>query len=153
MKKYALLLVAFCCTVAQAREAQWQTDLPKAMSMAKAEKKEVLLDFNGSDWCPPCMMLRSNVLNSAKFQSYADTNLVLVDVDFPQRKAQTEELKKANQQLAEKYKVDSFPTIIVLDQDGQVLDKIVGYDGKTPEEFIAHLEQLKKKQAPVNYHP
>ncbi len=153
MKKFALLMAAACFLTAEVQAAEWQTDLPKAQSLAKSEKKEVLLDFNGSDWCPPCKALRKNVLSSPQFQSYADTNLVLVDVDFPRHKSQTEEQKKANEQLAAKYNVEGFPTIIVLDQDGQVLDKSTGYGGETPEQFIAHLEQLKKKEAPVNYHP
>jgi thiol:disulfide interchange protein len=29
----------------------WGTDLPKALAQAKADKKMVLLDFTGSDWC------------------------------------------------------------------------------------------------------
>lgn len=151
MKKLALCVLAAVWTLAQAGASQWQTDLPKALSQAQADKKLVLMDFNGSDWCPPCKALRSNVLNSQAFQSFADKNLVLVDVDFPRHKAQSEEQKKANQELAQKFNVEGFPTIIVLSPDGHVLDKSTGYGGDTPEQFISHLEQLKKKEAPVNY--
>src|SRR5215467_7147839 len=115
MKKIALCLVA-CWAVWQvsAEEGAWLTDLSKAQTQAKAEKKLVLMDFNGSDWCPPCKALRKNVLNSQTFQNFAKANLVLVDVDFPHGKQQTEELKKANEALAKKFGVEAFPTIIVL---------------------------------------
>src|SRR5215831_6755844 len=113
MKKIALCLVA-CWAVWQvsAEEGAWLTDLSKAQSQAKNEKKWVLMDFNGSDWCPPCKALRKNVLSSPEFIQYAKTNLVLVDVDFPKFTPQSEEQKKANERLSEHYKVEGLPTIV-----------------------------------------
>ena len=70
------------------------TDFSKAQTQAKAEKKMVLMDFNGSDWCPPCKALRKNVLNTQTFLDFAKDNFMLVDVDFPHAKDQTEELKR-----------------------------------------------------------
>ena len=138
-----------CCSAEGAGDETgrltWSTDLPKALAQAKAEKKAVLMDFTGSDWCPPCKALHKNVLVSKEFEDYAEKNLILVVVDFPKSKPQTEELKKANEQLQEKFKVEGFPTIIVLDGDGKQLSKTVGYDGEKPKEFIAKLEALKKK--------
>ena len=67
--------------------AEWLTDLPKALDKAKAENKMVLMDFTGSDWCPPCKALHKTVLTSPEFEAYAQTNLVLVEVDFPNRQA------------------------------------------------------------------
>ena len=56
----------------------WLTDFPKAQAQAKAEHKNILLDFTGSDWCPPCNVLRKEVYNTQEFADYARTNLVLV---------------------------------------------------------------------------
>ena len=128
-----------------AAEGDWLTDLPKAKSLAKEEKKMVLMDFNGSDWCPPCKALRKNVLSSSEFVEYAKKNLVLVDLDFPRHKEQPEELKKANEALSQKYKIEGFPTVIVLSSDGKELTKKVGYDGQNAKDFIAELEKLKSK--------
>jgi len=144
MKKLMAVL-AVCSMVAQLHAAEWLTDLPKAMGQAKAEKKMVLMDFTGSDWCPPCKALHKTVLTSTEFKSYADKNLVLVEVDFPRQKDQTEELKAANKALAKKYEIDGFPTVIVLDAEGKELTKKVGYEGETPQDFIAELEKLKTK--------
>ncbi len=144
-----LKLVALACLLALpvvgAENEQWLTNLPKAESKAKAEKKLVLMDFTGSDWCHPCMELRKNVLNSRKFEEYAQTNLVLMEVDFPIKKQQTEELKKANDALKDKFGIDGFPTIVLLDPDGKELLKTTDAALDTPKEFIARLEQAKKK--------
>ncbi len=144
MKKIALcLLLSWVSWQVGAAEDGWLTDLAKAQAQAKTEKKMVLMDFNGSDWCPPCKALKKNVLSSPEFMGFAKKNLVLVDVDFPRHKAQPAELKKANEALAQKYSIEGFPTVIVLSSDGKQLKKEVGYDGQTPQEFIAQLQKLK----------
>jgi thioredoxin-related protein len=122
----------------------WSTDLPKALAQAKAEKKAVLMDFTGSDWCPPCKALHKNVLVSKEFEDYAETKLVLVVVDFPKSKPQTEELKKANEALSEKFGIEGYPTLILLDADGKQLKKDVGYGGAKPTEIIEGIEKARK---------
>ncbi len=122
----------------------WQTDLAKALQQAKTENKMVLMDFTGSDWCPPCKALHSTVLTSKEFANFASTNLVLVEVDFPHSKAQSKELKEANAALSEKFKIEGFPTIIVLSADGKELKRRDGYGGETAGEFVAMLAHISK---------
>ena len=55
------------------------------------------------------------------------TVLVLVELDFPRRKPQTAEVKKANEALSVKYKVDGFPTFVVLSKEGKELGRQDGY--------------------------
>jgi protein disulfide-isomerase len=131
--------------VAIAAEGEWLTDLPKAQAKAKAEKKMLLMDFTGSDWCPPCKALHKNVLTSAEFVQFAKANLVLVELDFPRSKPQSDTLKKANGALSQKYGIEGYPTVIVLDADGKQLSKEVGYGGTAPKDYVAKLEKLKKK--------
>jgi protein disulfide-isomerase len=137
------LLVGWALAQAGAAEAEWLTDLPQAQAKAKAEKKMVLLEFTGSDWCPPCKALHKNVLTAAEFTDYAKTHLVLVELDFPRGKTQSEELKKANEALMKKFNVEGYPTVIILDADGKPLKTQVGYDGTTAKEFVAELKKLK----------
>jgi protein disulfide-isomerase len=145
VKKFSIGLLAICSLLqVSAEELQWLTDLPKAQTIAKAENKLVFLDFNGSDWCPPCKQLRA-IISSKDFAAYAKTNLVMVDIDFPQRKEQPEGLKKANAALSEKYNIEGFPTTIILNGEGKELKRDVGFGGQTAKELIAELEKLKKK--------
>jgi thioredoxin-related protein len=145
MKKIALSLLA-CCAVWQvnATEADWLTDFSKAQAKAKADNRMVLMDFNGSDWCAPCKALRQNVLSSSEFVEYAKKHLVLLDIDFPKHKEQDKAQQQANQALAEKFGVEGYPTVVVLNSDGKEIKKSVGYDGESAKDFIAELEKLQK---------
>lgn len=144
MKRFAVGLIA-CWALAQAGAAElnWTTDLPKAQAKAKAENKLVMLDFTGSDWCGWCIKLNKEVFSQPDFVAYAEKNLVPVEVDFPRRKQQSAELKKANEALQDKYKIEGYPTIIVLNGEGKKVGQL-GYEPGGPKAFIAELEKLKK---------
>jgi protein disulfide-isomerase len=146
MKKLAITLVAgWTLFQVQAAELNWLTDLPSAQAKAKAENKIVLLDFTGSDWCGWCIKFKKEALDTAEFRDYAAKNLVLMELDFPNKKAQSEELKKANQSLLKKYKVDGFPVFVVLSKDGAEIGRQDGYEAGGAKAFIAKLDDFKKK--------
>lgn len=129
---------------AQAEELNWFTSLPKAQEKAKTEKKMVLLDFTGSDWCGWCIKLDKEVFSTPEFAKYAKENLALVQVDFPRKKKLPADLKKANQELQEKYQIQGYPTIIVLNSEGKKVGQL-GYMPGGPTAFIAALDKLKNK--------
>ena len=149
MKKFFTLpaLVALAVIVvnglpkAVAGDEGWTTDYKKAVEQAKAEKKLVLLDFTGSDWCGWCKKLDREVFSQAKFKEYAAKNLILVTVDFPQAKEQTVAVKKQNQALQDQFKVDGYPTIIMLNGDGKKVGEL-GYMEGGAEAFVAALEKV-----------
>ena|SRR5688572_10131313 len=128
---------------AAAAEGEWMTDFAKAQAKAKTEKKLVLVDFTGSDWCPPCKALHKNVFSSSEFAEFAKKNLVLVEIDFPRKKEQSEDVKKANRALAKKHEIDGYPTVIVFDSEGKQLSKKVGYSGASAKDYVAELAKLK----------
>ena len=145
MKKLMLLLAAAMLALkVQAGEATWLTDVNKAEAQAKTDKKLVLLDFTGSDWCSWCKKFKADVLDQSDFNDYAAKNLVLVELDFPHNKPQSAELKQANQALAQKYKVDGYPTFVILDAEGKELGRQVGYLRGGPKAFIEKLDKLRK---------
>ncbi len=145
MKRIAVgVLVCGALLQAAAAELNWLTDLPKAQAQAKTEKKLVMLDFTGSDWCGWCIKLNKEVFSQPEFADYAKKNLVLVEVDFPRSKPQSAELKKANAALQDKYKIEGYPTIIVLNGEGQKVGEL-GYQPGGPKAFIAELDKLKKR--------
>lgn len=146
MKKIIIcLLTGWVALQALPAEGEWLTDLPKAQAKAKAEKKMVLMDFTGSDWCGWCIKLNKEVFNTDEFAKYAADNLVLVELDFPSKKKQAPELKKANEALKDQYKATGFPTIVVLNGDGKQAWKQVGYLAGGPKVWIAELDKAKVK--------
>ena len=138
------LLAALALVQAGAAELEWLTDLPQAQAKAKTEKKMVLLDFTGSDWCIWCVRLKEEIFSKPEFTEYVKKNLVLVEVDFPRKKQMSEQQKKANRALADEYGVKGYPTLIVLDGDGKKAGEL-GYMRGGPKPFIAELEKLKSK--------
>lgn len=126
-----------------AAAAGWTTDLQQARQASKATGRPIVADFTGSDWCGYCIKLKKDVLDTADFQGWAAKNVVLLEVDFPQAKAQSKELKAQNNQLKEHYKVGGFPTIVVFTEDGTELGRIGGYgDAK---QWSAQLQEIVKK--------
>ncbi|MDD5140673.1 MAG: thioredoxin family protein [Verrucomicrobiales bacterium] len=145
MKKLLIAAAIGCVWFqTQAADLNWGTDLPKALAQAKAEKKMVLLDFTGSDWCGWCIKFDKETLSTDKFAEYAKTHLELVVVDFPNKKPQSDALKAANKALGEKYKANGYPTFVLLNADGKEIGRQVGYAPGGPEAFIAKLEKFSK---------
>ena len=139
--------MSLCCLAGPlpAGEAVWLTSLPQAKTQAAKEKKLVMLDFTGSDWCGWCMKLKDEVFSKPKFADYAEKNLVLVEVDFPHSKSLPDSLKAANNALMDKYGVSGFPTLVVMKPDGTVVWKQAGYLAGGPEAMIAKLDGAKQK--------
>jgi len=149
VKNHRLILFAaaacvFLTALLARAESDWLNDYKKAQQEAKASNKFLLLDFTGSDWCGWCKKFDKEILSQSQFKDYARENLVLVELDFPRAKQQSPELRKQNQDLAYQYQVQGFPTIVVLDGDGQKLWQYDGYFPDGPAAFIAQLEKLRK---------
>lgn len=145
MKKTALSLFAFAAlafTQARAEDLTWLTDLPKAQEKAKADNKLVLMNFTGSDWCPWCWKLRDEIFKTPEFAEYAKKNLVLVELDFPRKKELPAEQKKANKELAAKYEIKGYPTVVVLNSAGKEVAKL-GYMKGGPKAFTGELDKAK----------
>jgi len=146
MKKIIMALIV-CGAILQVRadELTWLSNMPKAMAKAKAENKLVLADFTGSDWCVWCKKLDADTLSKAEFADYAKKNLVLVQLDYPNAKPQPDELKTANTALQKRFKIEGFPTLILMKPDATVLWRIDGYLQGGPPALIAKLDEAKKK--------
>ena len=117
------------------------TDAHAALDKAQAEDKIVLLDFTGSDWCIWCQRLKAEIFDTPEFAAFAKTNLVLVEVDFPNHKPLSPEQQAANAKLAETYHINGYPTLILLDRWGHQVGK-AGYMHGGPKPFIELLEKV-----------
>ena len=119
----------------------WEENLETALQKAKTENKAVLVNFTGSDWCVWCQKLSAEVFSQGEFEDYADENLILVKLDFPRDIEQSAETKAYNNQLAQRYGVQGFPTILLLNSQG----KMVLQTGYLPGGPVTYVEHLKNK--------
>src|SRR5450432_465333 len=83
----------------------WHDNMQEAKQIAQKEHKHILLNFSGSDWCGPCILLRKEILDQPAFLEMADTELVLVNADFPRKKKDQlpEQQQQLNNALADQY--------------------------------------------------
>lgn len=129
-----------------AQELHWYTDLDQAKEEAAAEKKSILVDFTGSDWCVWCIRLDREVLSTVEFQKAAE-KFVFVKLDFPNdRSNQPAEERSRNEELSNQYGVSGFPTVLLLDDQGRPYAS-TGYQAGGPEAYMAHLDTLLAKRA------
>ena len=96
-------------------EVGFTEDAPKAIQQAKAENKDVILLFTGSDWCPPCKKLEKEVLAEKEFLDEISKQYVLIKLDFPKNSPQDPKLAEQNAEYSKKYGIDSFPTLVLAD--------------------------------------
>ena len=147
MKILITLTVMFTINTSLTAGEGWLTNIEKAQEIAKKEGKMVLVDFTGSDWCPPCMALKKKVLGTKEFTAYAKKNLILVEIDFPRKKKIDDEQKTYNQKQAKKYGLAGVPMVLVFDSSGKQVHKEVGFRGETPKKYIEKLKKLGKPSA------
>jgi protein disulfide-isomerase len=140
-----LSAVVFCgCnqkSVAAEQAGVWQADYDAALKQAAAEKKYVLVDFSGSDWCGWCIKLDKEVFSQPEFIEYAKNNLICVLLDFPRGKELPKAQKDANQALLEKFKVEGFPTVLILNPQGKLIQQ-TGYQRGGAAKYVEFIKGL-----------
>lgn len=147
MKQISAFLLLFIflftsCNNGQSASADglnWENNLETAIQQAKKENKAVLVNFTGSDWCIWCKRLSSEVFQQKAFKDYANESLVLVMLDFPKDKPQSDETKDYNNNLAQKYGIQGFPTILIIDAEGKLVGQ-TGYLPGGPEKYIENIK-------------
>jgi thioredoxin-related protein len=145
MKKLLPFLLLFLASVPLVH-ADWTTDYKAALVQAKQQNKLVLLDFTGSDWCGYCKLLDKEVFSDASFKDFTTKTFIPVTVDFPHGTKLPDALTQQNDQLQQQFKVDGFPTLIVVDADGRELGRMEGYDpGSGPKAVIGQLQKYSKQ--------
>jgi len=142
MKTFITLAVTTITTLTSASAGSWLTDIKTAQDQARSQNKLILVAFTGSDWSPTCIRLKNEVFGKPEFASFADENLVLLEVDFPRQKPMSPEVRKANGKLADHYKVaGGYPSVHVLDAEGQSLGQ-TGYLPGGPSPFVAKIKSI-----------
>jgi len=130
----------------------WIVDLEEAYELSQKTGKPIMANFTGSDWCGWCKRLTKSVFVHDEFKKWADENVILLELDFPRRKALPQELKQQNEGLKRAFQIRGFPTVWVFDLDKDAQGKFTidpygktGYT-KTAGEFITGIEQMFEKK-------
>lgn len=120
----------------------WISDISTAKTQAAEQHKLILVNFSGSDWCGPCIRMKSEIFGGEAFSNFAAQKLVLVNADFPrmQKNKLSKDQQKRNDALAEKYNSQGkFPYTLLLDQNGKVLKTWEGLPKETSAKFTIEL--------------
>jgi len=146
MNKLKILIIITTMLSFSLFAQDWQTNIDTAKTLAKKGNHNIILVFQGSDWCAPCIKLDKEIWSTTKFQELAKNHFVMLQADFPKRKKnQLSDSQTAhNSKLAEKYNPNGyFPYVVVLSPEGKVLGSI-GYEKSTPENYFKKLTAFEK---------
>lgn len=89
----------------------------EALEKAKAENKPIFLDIYAT-WCGPCKMLKKHTFSDKEVGNYYNANYINIAIDGE---------TKEGRELANKYGIQGYPTLIILDNKGKQLSKQVGF--------------------------
>lgn len=143
MKNILLISLVVFFSV-NAYSQNWMADLEESKKLAVVGNKKIILVFQGSDWCAPCINLDKKIWNSEEFKEYAKNNYVMLRADFPRKKknALSEIQQKKNNGLAELYNKNGyFPFVVILDKSGKKLGEM-GYLKISPNEYINKINSI-----------
>ena len=138
-----LVLHTVLAHFAMAKNIAWPTNFPAAQAKAKTQKKTLLLAFVGSDWCPWCKKLKAEVFDKPPFMSAVQKQFILVEVDFPHEKKLPDELKEQNARLAKRYGINTYPSILLVKPNGELMAH-TGYRAGGPGNYLELLADLVK---------
>jgi len=116
----------------------WHNNMQEAKQIAQKEHKHILLNFSGSDWCGPCIRMHKEIFESDVFKNMADTQLILVNADFPRMKKNqlSKTQQEINNKIADEYNPQGkFPYTLLLNANGKVLKEWDGLPNEQPQEF------------------
>ena len=125
----------------------WQESLDSAKILVKSEEKPLFIFFTGSDWCGPCRMLVDDLFETEEFKEIADKEFVLYKADFPRNKGLVNLAQKSdNFKLKRNYGINSFPTVLIVNEKGVLLGKIEGYNlGRVTNNYYFFIDSVLKK--------
>ncbi|MCE5294649.1 MAG: thioredoxin family protein [Chlamydiales bacterium] len=110
--------------VAESSQINWLTDLDTAKAQARNESKPIFLYFTGSDWCPYCVKMNTQILSTPEFQDALAQKMIFVKIDFPRNTPLEKAAQEYNEKLSKSFGVQGFPTVILLDSKGSRIEKI-----------------------------
>ena len=122
---------------------EWNEDIDGSVKFAKESRKTLLALFTGSDWCHFCKVLESSVLTTGIFKDFVRGKYVLLYVDFPRKKTVQKDVLQKRRKFQSKFSVGGYPTLVILKNGEQYIDKITGFQsGMDAEKYVARIESI-----------
>ncbi len=118
----------------------WTTDHGAAIKSARKGRKVVMAFFTGSDWCGWCMKLKAEVFDQPEFAEWVEDGVVPLELDFPRKTKLAPELRKQNEELAQRFEISGYPTVVFLDAKGEELGR-TGYVEGGPSKWMEAAEK------------
>src|SRR5438477_9802220 len=143
MRRFLILILAICSAAGQSRacDSSDDTDYPRSVAIARKTNRPLLLAFLGTDWSLRSLKLDREVFDQAAFADDSKYNFLLCKIHFYQTQERAPDVLVQNQQLADKYHVQEFPTIVVLSPEGMELGR-VGYIAGGVEKFAGAVNDI-----------
>ncbi len=137
----------------KAENPGWLVKLEEAYALSKKTNKPIMANFTGTDWCIWCKRLTAAVFTKDEFKKWADKNVVLLEIDFPNHKQLPTEIRNQNAGLQQAFQVRGYPSVWLFDLE---LDKATnkfnivplgqtGYKA-TVAEFTSEIDQFMAKR-------
>lgn len=151
--KYSTLMVTLCALAGTVWALPQAANVEAAMPLAKEQGRDIMLEFTGKEWCPPCIHLRTKILETAEFEQAVGDKYVLVEVVFPRLPSAVaaipEEQRNANEKLLVHHRIETgLPTVLLLDAQGFPYAQVAGAR-RTTAEYLKALDaaaQVKVKR-------
>ena len=138
----AAIMAAVLTSAAIAGTPGWETNWEAAKATAKAENKFILINLTGTDWCGWCIKLEKEVFSQKAFKDFAAANVVMMEADFPKKKELSPELKVQNAALKKQYLLGGYPTVLLLNADGEKISEDLGELKGGTEAYIKKISEL-----------
>ncbi|MBS1514669.1 MAG: thioredoxin fold domain-containing protein [Bacteroidetes bacterium] len=108
------------------------------LKKAKEQNKIVMIDFI-TDWCIWCKHLDMRVYSNKAVVKYAEKHQINWKTDA----------EKEGKDLAKKYGVNSYPTLLFVDADGNEIDKIIGF--YPAPDFLENIKKINERKSSLAY--
>lgn len=132
-----LLSLCVLSIMALAAQVNWVPTLSEARKLAAEAGKFIVVDVS-ADWCPPCRKMAREVYPDPRFQEFSRTQVFMLVDAYKDPEGR---------RLSDRYRVKSFPTILVLDAEGREIDRLTG--GRGTESLIESLTGIFEHPVPA----
>ena len=114
--------------------SKWHSRYTAAVEEAKAQNKDLLIVFTGSNWIDICKTFEKDILMQPDFIDPVSQKYSLLKLEFPKDNRLPAALASEYQLLKTAYRVRGFPTVLVTDSAGLPFG-LNGYQPITAENY------------------